>query len=244
MAYEPSSFDYTDPQMQYSVDPSQFESQRTRPRESSNARGEANHSSYARSAQPHEPPLSEAVFSALGHTDSSTNVPPELIAQITESVIKQLKSSGLDNGTPAPPNQKPFPPPLPIHQPIPLSASTASTTSPPMHTRNAYTPPSPHCHRDYGGHGSPEPHSNTPHGAAISPRGSPTAQFKDRRVSSPFSPDTDSGYARPKGPTRLSTGRDETTLEKIWGQLFDEESNPTPRLGQFLRGLAMHIVCE
>ena len=47
---------------------------------------------------------------------------------------------------------------------------------------------------------------------------------------------------RPKGPTRLHTGMEETTLEKIWGPLFDEESRPTPRLSQFLRGLAVHIV--
>ena len=41
---------------------------------------------------------------------------------------------------------------------------------------------------------------------------------------------------------RLSTGKEETTLERIWGQLFDEDSHPTVRLGQFLRGLAVHIV--
>ena len=35
---------------------------------------------------------------------------------------------------------------------------------------------------------------------------------------------------------------EETTLEKVWGQLFDEVGNPTLRLGQLLRGLAVHIV--
>lgn len=32
-----------------------------------------------------------------------------------------------------------------------------------------------------------------------------------------------------------------TTLEKIWGKLF-EDDKPTARLGQFLRGIAMHLV--
>lgn len=32
-----------------------------------------------------------------------------------------------------------------------------------------------------------------------------------------------------------------TTLEKIWGKLF-EDGKPTKRLGQFLRGVALHLV--
>jgi hypothetical protein len=32
-----------------------------------------------------------------------------------------------------------------------------------------------------------------------------------------------------------------TTLEKIWGKLF-VDGKPTKRLGQFLRGIAMHLV--
>ncbi|KAL9115118.1 MAG: hypothetical protein Q9227_000912 [Pyrenula ochraceoflavens] len=52
--------------------------------------------------------------------------------------------------------------------------------------------------------------------------------------------------SRPRGPTRLGTGDGETTVEKIWGQLFDENGNPTMRLGSFLRGIAVHIIedCE
>ena len=47
---------------------------------------------------------------------------------------------------------------------------------------------------------------------------------------------------RPRGPTRLGTSDGETTVEKIWGQLFDEHGHPTMRLGSFLRGLAVHII--
>jgi hypothetical protein len=48
-------------------------------------------------------------------------------------------------------------------------------------------------------------------------------------------------------PTRPPVGRTFSTLElstidQKWGRLFDSEGNPTPRLGQFLRGLANHIV--
>lgn len=243
MAYDPSSFGYPDPQMPYSVDRSQFEPQKTRPRESSSVRGDTNSPDYARFNQPHQPPISEAVSSALNKADTSNYVPPELIAQITENVIKQLKTSGLESGTPVPQMSKLFPPPPPppIQQPVPLSPSTASASSPPMQ-RNMYTPPSPHKQQDYPRRESPEFRSTAPQGAPKSPRESPKAQFKERRSSSPYSDCNESGYTRPKGPTRLSTGRDETTLEKIWGQLFDEESNATARLGQFLRGLAVHIV--
>lgn len=244
MAYDPSSFGYSaHPQMPYSVDHSQFDPPRTRPREPSSVRGDTSSPDYSRFNQPHQPPISEAVSSALNNADTSNYVPPELIAQITESVIKQLKTTGLESGTPVPQMSKPFspPPPPPIQQPIPLSPSTVSAPSPSMQ-RTMYTPPSPHKHQDHPKRESPEFRSAAPQDASQSPRESPNTQFKERRASSPYSEINDSGYTRPKGPTRLSTGRDETTLEKIWGQLFDEESNPTPRLGQFLRGLAVHIV--
>ncbi len=69
--------------------------------------------------------------------------------------------------------------------------------------------------------------------------------FSRRGSSSP--PSQSSGtsekrYTRPKGPSRLSTGKGITTLERVWGPLFDEEGRPTLKRGQFLRGLAVHIV--
>lgn len=234
MAYDSSSFNYSDPQMQYTVDhSSQLEPQRTRPRAPSTHRaGDAETTRLP--AQPRQPPLSEAVSSAFDKADMTDYVPPELIAQITEKVIKQLKTSGIESSTPVTQTNKPFPPPsLPIHQPVPLSPSTLSGSPPLMHTRGVYTPPSPQRHSDYGRFESPD---------LLLRDQTPPFHHKERRGSSPISQSGESGYLRPKGPTRLSTGRDETTLEKIWGQLFDEESNPTPRLGQFLRGLAVHIV--
>lgn len=47
--------------------------------------------------------------------------------------------------------------------------------------------------------------------------------------------------ARQKPPSRETTVTEMTTLEKIWGKLF-EEGRPTKRLGQLLRGIAVHLV--
>jgi hypothetical protein len=38
------------------------------------------------------------------------------------------------------------------------------------------------------------------------------------------------------------TNEEETVVEKMWQQLFDPEGKPTARLGQFMRGLALHLV--
>jgi hypothetical protein len=38
------------------------------------------------------------------------------------------------------------------------------------------------------------------------------------------------------------TNEEETVVEKMWQPLFDLEGKPTLRLGQFLRGLALHLV--
>ena len=191
-------------------------------------------------------PINEAVGSAF-----QDDVPPELIAKITENVLKQLKTSGIEStATPVPPpshTQYP-PPPPPVHQPIPHTPSTVSASSPPVPAR-VFTPPSPHRQSDFPHPGSPQSQSGGFPGAAHSPqeprspvREAQSSNFFDRRTSSPLSQSSESSHTRPKGPARLSTAREETTLEKIWGQLFDEEGRPTARLGQFLRGLAVHIV--
>ena len=186
-------------------------------------------------------PIKEAVTSAFDKADTSSFASPELIAQITESVIKQLKTSGIqDSGTPVPQSARQ---PPSVQQPVPLSPSTMSGSSLPTHERSVYTPPSPQKHQDYHSQGSPHsqsaPFSNNPQSPV---RDASATAFHDRRTSSPLSHSSDGSCTRPKGPERLSTGNEETTLEKIWGQLFDEDGHSTTRLGQFLRGLAVHIV--
>lgn len=251
MAHEYSSLDYSDPRMPPPPDNDIYEAQKQRHRSPSNARSGPMMPDANRYAPPHKP-IDEAVTSAFDRAETSHYVPPDLIAQITQNVIKQLQTGGgLDGGTPLPPTQNSFPPPPPppqapiVHQPVPQSPSTASGTSPNMPNR-VYTPPSPHKHSDYPNHTSPQSQSGYLPDQPQSPiKEQKTTSFGPRRSSSPLSQSSEiseKGHPRPKGPSRLSTGKEETTLERIWGQLFDEEGHPTVRLGQFLRGLAVHIV--
>lgn len=46
---------------------------------------------------------------------------------------------------------------------------------------------------------------------------------------------------RPPPAERMATS-DFTPIEKMWQRLFDQEDRPLPRLGQFLRGLAVHLI--
>lgn len=229
-------------------------SQQHRPRESSNAARHRTSMSTDSVPSPQRP-IDEAVNTALDKAQHETAnaIPPELIAQITQTVIKQLQTAGLEGApsTPIPPAQTAFvpsPPPPPqtaIHHPTPQSPSTNASGSSPNMPNRVYTPPSPQKHPDYVVYTSPEPSLSGPApNGPQSPVKEGTTQFGPRRVSSPSqeSEASEKEYKRPKGPSRLSTGKEETTLEKIWGQLFDEEGHPTLRLGQFLRGLAVHIV--
>ena len=236
MAYDPAHHDNHD-QVHSDV-------HKIRPRESFSMRSDGGMSDSSQYLRPQQP-INEAVTSAFDKAETSNYVPPELIAQITQNVIQQLKTSGIqDGGTPVPNSGRPFaPPPPPVQQPVPLSPSTMSGSSPPMHTRGVYTPPSPQKQHEYHREASSpsqnvhfsEPIQSPTHDKAVPP-------YQDRRSSSPLSQSSEESRPRPKGPQRLSTSKEETTLERIWGQLFDEDGHPTARLGQFLRGLAVHIV--
>ena len=226
--------------------------------ESSSTRSASPMSETARPLSHHPEPLEKTVSNAVHGAESSNHVPPELIEQITQSVIKQLQNTGLDGSTPTQAqNQFPPPPPPPHHShhhheppPAPLSPSStsASGTSPNMPNR-VFTPPSPQRHSDYLDATSPPISVNfAPEPPMSPPKGFRNATFSPNRPSSPTSQASNASdghgerSSRPKGPTRLHTGMEETTLEKIWGPLFDEQSRPTSRLSQFLRGLAVHIV--
>jgi hypothetical protein len=43
-------------------------------------------------------------------------------------------------------------------------------------------------------------------------------------------------------PTRVMSNDDETVVEKMWQSLFDADGNPTLRMNQFLRGIALYLV--
>ena len=234
MAYEPGHHHHND-----LAGSDQLEAQSHRPREPLNA-----HARYDPTRK-----VDEAITTAFDQETSSNAIDPDLIAKITQNVILQLhQSGGLDASTPVPSRDRFSPPPqTAIHQPIPQSPSTASGASPNIPNR-VFTPPSPQKHSDYPGRTSPVHHSHSEHRPDEPP--SPhehkaSHHSAPRRSPSPQSNASDSSdkmYTRPKGPSRLSTSKEETTLEKIWGQLFNEDGHATARLGQFLRGLAIHLV--
>ena len=234
-------YDYPDSRSQYAGSYTSNEAYKPKSRQSSRDRGEGRTTEYPRFSQPHQP-INEAVNIAFAEkaADPTAGVNPELIAHITETVIKQLRTTSLDAGTPVQATHQTYPPPPP-HQPVPQSPNTRSAVSPPAPSRNVYTPPSPQKHSGYPST-SPELASAVPQASPPSPPEPSNSQFDPRRPPSRSSVTSDGNTVRPRGPTRLSTSKEETTLEKIWGQLFDEEGQPTLRLGQLLRGLAVHLV--
>jgi hypothetical protein len=82
------------------------------------------------------------------------------------------------------------------------------------------------------------------------PKYAPAEPPLDQRPTSPLSQasqaeDSDAREdrpSRPRGPKRLSTSSHPSILEKIWGTLFNEQGQATKRLGQFLRGIAVHLI--
>ncbi|MCJ1288611.1 hypothetical protein MMC34_000139 [Xylographa carneopallida] len=241
----PPYYEYPDSRSQYANSYTPAEAYKPKSRQSSRDRGEGRATEYPRFSQPHQP-INEAVNAAFVDkaADPTAGMNPELIAHITETVIKQLRTTSLDAGTPIQATHQtyPPPPPPPPQQPPPLSPTMQSRASPPMPTRNVYTPPSPPKYPDYPNTASPPMASTNPQAGPPSPPEPSSVQFDPRRPPSRTSMTNEPTHVRPKGPTRLSTSKEETTLEKIWGQLFDEEGQPTPRLGQLLRGLAVHLI--
>ena len=83
-----------------------------------------------------------------------------------------------------------------------------------------------------------------PTGYPPRPDSNPSATPQPDRGVSPFSQGSDHGHnaeARPKAPPRDVTFMQTSTLERIWGKFFDN-GKPTERLGQLLRGIAVHLV--
>ncbi|KAL4870104.1 hypothetical protein BDV12DRAFT_166594 [Aspergillus spectabilis] len=172
--------------------------------------------------------INEAVTSAVGNSAPSSYVSPELVAQITANVIQQLGAAGLNSPVH---NQQPSQPQQPPPQwasPQPYQDSTAPHTPIISHS----TPPPPSV--AFQSPLQPEL-SGAPH---IHSRLSPTPPQERRESPSQFSENSQRAESRPQ-PQRNDTFP--TTLEKIWGKLFDQ-GKPTERLGQFLRGIATHLV--
>ena len=240
----------------------------TRQHESSFASGGNQPQEFPRAPPPPPPqqqPIDEAVNTAFDRAETSNVVPPELIAQITANVIQQLKTTAFERSIPIPapapyehpPQLAPPPPPVvPSYPPPPTAESAGSAGSPSAQSipspqadaRGVYTPPSPHrLSEDRGSPKSPTAfppmnHQNSPRKSS-SPHSTAGRSMDDRRTVSPLSQNSDASHLgeRNRAGSRATAGGEETTLERIWGQLFDD-GKPTVRLGQFLRGVAVHLV--
>lgn len=158
------------------------------------------------------PPINVSVTHSLNESHVE-GVTPSLIATITEQVLKNIEARKPPNIYPqAPPGNAPLSP-------------TASVQSPMELPRDVHTPPSPQ-------------------------------KTSDSSIDSPIQRPIRLPPVRPKSPSSIlprttvaedsaaerSSDSEETTLEKIWGKLF-EDGKPTEKMGQLLRGMAHYMVC-
>ncbi|KAF2131045.1 hypothetical protein P153DRAFT_209438 [Dothidotthia symphoricarpi CBS 119687] len=176
---------------------------------------------------PSHQPLNNAIGNAFEKSDAARVVDPDLIAQITaevkKSVLDEIKQ-GIAGAT--------QPQPVPAqshhvaHSPVSTSASIPS--------QNAHTPPSPQYAEHYSqAYTAPEPLFRDPLFD-----GSDDTPYKR---SAPVDVPPSRPSARPAPMTRMATA-DCTPIERMWQLLFDSDGQPMPRLGEFLRGLALHLI--
>jgi hypothetical protein len=220
----PPSYDHGHAQSSYDYD-SQY-------RASANGRSRASSSATSdRLPAPSHQPLKNAIGNAFDKSDAARVVDPNLIAQITEqvkkSVLEEIKLSVAASATQA----------QPVHVTphyVPPSPASATASLPP---RDVYTPPSPK-RADFSSQtsASPDPLAQDPlldgNHDTPTPRHGRTA---------PIDVPSEQPSSRPAAAPRMATD-DYTPIEKMWQRLFDPDGQPTPRLGQFLRGLALHLV--
>ncbi|KAJ5129388.1 uncharacterized protein N7515_005427 [Penicillium bovifimosum] len=207
-----------------------------------------NYPSRQRSPNPSTGHINDAVNSAVQNSGPNAYLSPEILSQITATVIQQLKTTGLDNlqgsGTPPPRSQSQQPPWQPDASLRPHAGSpptvppprSSSIPPPSSASDNIYTRDFPDAHQGYA---SDSPLSREP---ALDPSEDPAAV--DGYLSSGNNDHGQRGQykpERPKGPERDATVVGMSTLERYWGKLF-EDGKPTKRLGQFLRGIAMHLI--
>ncbi|KAF2141374.1 uncharacterized protein K452DRAFT_319004 [Aplosporella prunicola CBS 121167] len=208
-------------------------------------------SSDARSDSPQAgQPVYDAVNNAFDQSDAASHLDPSLVAQITEQVRRQvidtLKSSGQLPPKSYTTSSQAY------AQPSPGSSVEAS-----LPPRDIYTPPSPSRHesiRSTGGSNSPNnAGQDTYYYKAGREREGSNPRYAGKRTGSPTVVDysSTSQYTTQSPPpqTRPSVERkltevEETAIEKTWQALFDANGQPTPRLGQFLRGLALHLISD
>ncbi|KAE9982729.1 hypothetical protein BLS_005471 [Venturia inaequalis] len=225
---DPRAYHSPNVEQPYFMDPS-----RSRSRANSIPRPYSNDLPYTQQAQP----VYDAVDSAFDKTSAPTHVPDAVIQKITEQVrsqvINTLKKEGFAGAAATSASAYTFPPP-PLQPFMPPQSPTTSTTNSISNSRNLHTPPSPH-RRD-------STRASTPDAPAQDPLFFESAQdFGKEDLSMRYGDRTEDVNRRPD-PPRVHSGDEETVVEKMWQQLFDTRGEPTARLGQFLRGLALHLI--
>jgi len=122
----------------------------------------------------------------------------------------------------------------------PSNDKSCSTPSPPPPGERVYTPPSP----DVGARRATISSDSPPLSPVRSSPGSPAVEKPSVRFMDSQDPvDKEEGRnGRPAAYRSSFSNTELSTIDLRWGMLFDGDLNPTPRLGQFLRGLANHIV--
>lgn len=204
--------------------------------------------------------VSPTPLRAEASASTNNNVSPELIAEITErikregennilfliialalvklhtkagmhtdyqaTVVEHLKQTGSLEDQPKPAVAPPS-----------TSNRTSETSSPTQDPPRVYTPPSPIVH-------NPKPSAPV---ETMDRRNSPPSSLGDRATSVLFedgkgpAESSGSSYASRPPAARTYSTVELSTIDQKWGRLF-ENGEPTPRLGQFLRGLANRIV--
>jgi hypothetical protein len=182
--------------------------------------------------------INDAVNSAVNNSGSTGYLSPEVLSQITATVIQQLKTTGLDNnlqgsGAPPPRSQSQQPPwqtdpSLRPHTESPLSVPQRSNSIPPPSSLPGKIDTNFQSYVSDYNESRPSPR--------------PTPPPVERRASISSQESGRSHLARPRPPDRDATVTEMSTLERIWGTLFEDGQRPTKRLGQFLRGIAVHLV--
>ncbi len=176
--------------------------------------------------KPSSPPISDKMVSGAdrGELEGYPGVSPDLIAAITEKVTKE--GTHIPLRCTAPSLAKSSCHIVVEHlskqqsgSEVEVSNKSSSTSSPPP----TNTPPSPTQSTKAPYVAPPPMESRSP---PTSPLDKPSVRFSDRRPA----------VARTYSTTELST------IDQKWGRLFDSDGTPTQRLGDFLRGLANHIV--
>lgn len=245
--------------------PYQAEDVRSRSRASSSAR--ATYDNYQTSSQP----IHDAVTNVFDSTSgAASRLPPDIVKQLAEDIKGEVFSALHAQGLLSPVAQQPPPqhtnfaptsplPPQP--QPYAPHSPTSTDTTKSVPSRPVHTPPSP-ARRSSNDSSLPDHHllHEHHHPPVDGTREDLSGRYGDRTEDAPLrrtetnsfssrqvprdrsAEDSDSSRRRPPLVSRQKTDEEETVVEKMWQPLFGGDGKPTPRLGQFLRGLALHLV--